>query len=141
MSKSVSFVFDNESPDMTQDVVEGLHQFNVQFLGEYGSEKIQLFALDENEKVVGGFLGNVLVNWLYVDVMWIHEDWRGERIGATLMEKGMAKAGELGATRAYLDTMQFQAAPFYEKLGFRELMRFEKFANGYDRIVMVKDPL
>lgn len=141
MSNSLNFEFDSGSSEKARAVVDGLHAFNVKFLGEYSPEKINLYASDESGTVVAGLLGNVLLGWFYIDVLWVHEDWRGQDVGSSLMNQAISKAKEMGAERAYLDTMAFQAAPFYEKLGFRELMRFEKFANGYDRIVMLKDSI
>lgn len=141
MSDSVKFEFDNDSREKELAVIDGLRQFNFQYLGQYKPEHLRLFAHDENGEVVGGLIGNVLLGWLYIDILWVHEKVRTQGVGSRLLEMGLSRGKEMGAGKAYLDTMGFQAAPFYEKHGFREIYRFPNFANGFDRLVMQKDDL
>lgn len=69
-------------------------------------------------EVVGGLVGETRWGGCHVDTLWVSEQQRGADMGTRLMAAAEAEAQARGCTVAYLETMHFQARPFYEKLGY-----------------------
>lgn len=69
--------------------------------------------------VIGGASARTFGNWLLIDTLWIHEGLRGEGVGKKVLDELEKAAVARGCTNALLDTLNFQARPFYEKLGFK----------------------
>lgn len=58
---------------------------------------------------------------------------------AHLMNVIEQSAAERGCESVYLDTFDFQALPFYEKLGFKVFCTLENFPKGHKRIFVKKE--
>jgi len=78
-------------------------------------------------------------DWLYVDLMWVWEDLRGQGFGQRLLSLAEEKARERGARHAYLDTFSFQAPCFYQNFGYQEFGRLEDFPAGHTRYFLTKE--
>jgi len=105
---------DNEVSEADEAaVVRGLLTFNEKWLGPSNDQPVRFVARDELG-VVGGLLGHTRWNWLYVAKLWV--DARG--IGTQLLMAAEELARSRGCTNASLDTFEYQARPFYEKLGY-----------------------
>ncbi len=93
---------------------------------------IRSFAVlvrDEREKVLGGADGVSIYGNLYVNLLWVSEELRGLGIGTKIMEQAEEIAHERNCRFITLTTMDFEALPFYQKLGFH--IEFER--TGYDK--------
>ena len=100
---------------------------------------IQLFASDEVGGVSGGLFGSTQFAWLKVDVMALVEAARGEGIGRALLEKAESIARKRGCLRAYVDTMDYQAPEFYEKMGYTVAGKLSDWdSHGHDKYFFVK---
>jgi GNAT superfamily N-acetyltransferase len=100
---------------------------------------IHLFALDGPSEVVGGLFGTTQFNWLKVYVMAVVESARGAEIGSTLLEKAESIARERGCKRAYVDTMDYQAPKFYEKMDYAIAGQLNDWdSHGHDKVFFVK---
>ncbi|MFN4011172.1 MAG: GNAT family N-acetyltransferase [Pannonibacter sp.] len=117
----------------------GLRAFNDRFLPARRVATPITFTLRRGEEIVGGVMAQCQGNWVFVDYLWIDEHHRGAGHGRTLMQAMEAEGVAKGRRHFYLDTFGFQAAGFYEKLGYREFSRLEDFIGGHDRIYMRKD--
>lgn len=97
-------------------------------------------ALDENDNVLGGMIAIAYCwNILYVDILWVHEQSRGNGIGKLLLESVEAIAKEKGITMIHLDTFEFQAKDFYEKHGYQVFGVLEGYPNDIKRYYLKKD--
>jgi GNAT superfamily N-acetyltransferase len=67
---------------------------------------------------MGGLIGHSSCDWLFISVLIIPEALRGKGVGRKLMEQAEQIARTRKLTGIWLDTFDFQALPFYEKLGF-----------------------
>ncbi|WP_201843060.1 GNAT family N-acetyltransferase [Microvirga zambiensis] len=69
-------------------------------------------------ETVGGLWGKSSYDWVFIDLLFVPEQWRGQNVGTLLLRK----AEEIGRVRdcigLWLDTFGFQARGFYEKNGF-----------------------
>lgn len=116
-----------------------LREFNYRFAGEYPEvQYIRLNARDAQGQVVGGLRAIVAMYWLRVEVLWVHDDFRGQGIGSRLLAEGERAAAGMGAKNAALETFEWQAPGFYAKHGYREVGRFEKYIGDYYLAVLRK---
>lgn len=97
---------------------QGLDRFNVAHVGETKWVPFSIFIRDADNTIVGGLVGGTYWGWLYVELLWISEEVRGQNYGSQLLAMAEAKAIKLGCSYAHLDTMSFQALPFYERHGY-----------------------
>jgi GNAT superfamily N-acetyltransferase len=122
-------------PDASAADVEivqaGLRAFNVARIGASAEEPVRIFLRDETGQIVGGLLGHIRWRWLYVAKLWISEPHRGAGHGVTLMATAESLARKRGCVGAYLDTFEYQARPFYEKLGYAVFGTLEGYPPGY----------
>ncbi len=74
---------------------------------------------DKNGFLIAG-INSFMYCWgmLYVDVLFVEENHRGEQLGSFLLNKVEAEAKSMGATLSHLDTFDWQAKDFYIKHGY-----------------------
>jgi GNAT superfamily N-acetyltransferase len=99
-----------------------------------------LFVLLHNEKneVAGGLLGATGRGWLFVDHLVVSEPLRGMGIGTEMMKAAEAEAITRGCCDAWLNTFEFQARGFYEKLGYTCFGELPNYPAGFSRFFMKK---
>ena len=102
-------------------------------LDRWSTEQFSVLARCEN-RVVGGLVGRLVGNWVYADLVWVEENFRGSGIGRDVMVMAEEKARENGLTGIYLWTASWQAPGFYSKLGFEQFAVFDNFPPGHRRI-------
>lgn len=119
-------------------VQSGLRAFNVARIGEPNEEPVQLFLRDADGRVVGGLLGHIRWRWLYVAKLWIDDAHRGAGHGTALVAAAESHAQTRGCIGAYLDTFEYQARPFYEKLGYELFGSLEGYPPGFRQYHLAK---
>ena len=118
-------------------VVRGLLAFNEAWIGPSNEQPVRLVARDELG-VVGGLLGQTRWKWLYVAKLWVDERGRGKGIGTQLLAAAEELARTRGCTDASVDTFEYQARPFYEKLGYELFGTLDGFPPGYRQFYLRK---
>ncbi|HEV7278024.1 MAG TPA: GNAT family N-acetyltransferase [Devosiaceae bacterium] len=88
--------------------------------------------------IVGGLTGYALYDWLFVQFLAVPETLRGQNFGSRLMQRAEDWAREQGLAGMWLDTFDFQARPFYEKLGFEVFGTIEDHPVGGRRYFLSK---
>lgn len=74
---------------------------------------------NENGEIIAGILSKMYCwNCLYIDVLWVKEEYRKSGLGSTLLEEIEGLGKEKGCNLIHLDTFDFQAKDFYIKLCF-----------------------
>jgi GNAT superfamily N-acetyltransferase len=111
-------------------VVHGLLAFNEDRLGPAEERPVKFVARDSTGVVVGGILGHTRWRWLYVAKLWVDERARGHGLGTRLMAAAEDLARSRGCTDVSLDTFDYQARPFYEKLGYELFGTLEGYPPG-----------
>ncbi|NND69703.1 MAG: GNAT family N-acetyltransferase [Halioglobus sp.] len=89
--------------------------------------------------VCGVLTADILWDWMYIDELWIEEALRGQGLGKKLMRKAEEHAVAEGLAGIWLWTQSWQAAPFYERLGYEEFARFPDFPRGHARVGLRKE--
>jgi GNAT superfamily N-acetyltransferase len=97
------------------------------------------YGVKEDGALIAG-AGGMLYCWgiLYVDVVWVAEPHRHRGIGKQLMNHLEEKARKLGCTLVHLDTFDFQAKGFYEKLGYTLFGTLDECPPGHKRLFLKK---
>lgn len=127
------------APADVQRIVQGL----VEHALEAGIEprrytRLVLFARDADGQIVGGLTGAMVWGWLEVGELWVAEPWRGRGIGRRLLAAAEVEARRNGCRHARLDTFDFQARGFYERLGYATHAELADFPHGHVRYLMRK---
>jgi GNAT superfamily N-acetyltransferase len=121
-----------------QTVREGLHAFNTLHASDDHHQPLILFLRDPEGRLLGGLLGDTYWGWLYVGILWLEEGARRQGYGSRLLAAAEAEAVRRGCRHAHLDTMSFQALPFYEKHGYRAWGELDDMPEGFSRIFLSK---
>lgn len=108
-------------------VLRGLAAHNEARVGPRNAEPLALSLRDESGAMVGGLIGELKWEWLYVDLFWIDEAHRGAGHGEALLGMAEQAARDRGARGVYLSTMSIQAPGFYPRMGYRECGRMEGY--------------
>lgn len=123
-----------ESPPAASDeqlVLDGLRAFNVPYIGEPDLAPIGVFVRDDAGAVLGGLTGFVKYRWLYVARLWLPDSLRGQGWGSRVLGAAEAEAWRRDCLGVYLDTFEYQALPFYQRMGYELYGTLEGYPPGY----------
>jgi GNAT superfamily N-acetyltransferase len=118
---------------------ERLREYNVKCSEEDHHQPFAIYVRDTDGGIAGGLLGGTYWGWLHIDILWLREDLRGQGYGQRLIAAAEAEARARGCRHAHVDTHDFQAPGFYEKLGYTKCYVFEDLPPGHRRIFYKKD--
>jgi len=93
---------------------------------------------DDTGQTIGGLIGRTVASWLYVELFWLPETLRGTGVGTRVMMAAEAEAVRRGCIGAHLDTYDYQAPGFYQKLGFEVFGSIDDHPPGHTRFWMRK---
>ena len=116
----------------------GIGQYNAKFAGDDSAKSLCVVLRGADEEVVGGIIGATYWDWFNIDLMWIREDLRGQGYGSRLLAFAEEEAQSRGASKAHLDTFDFQAPDFYKKFGYEVFGVLEDCPPGHKRYYMTK---
>jgi GNAT superfamily N-acetyltransferase len=125
--------------DDIHTIYDGLSAYNHQHAPNDNYAPLVLALHDPDGKVIGGLVGETYWSWLHVDALWLDESVRGLTFGAKLLQMAEQEALRRGCRHVHLDTMSFQAQPFYEKQGYSVFGLLEDVPDGHQRIFLKKD--
>ncbi len=99
---------------------------------------LSVVARSDGTSVMGALLGRTVWGWLHISELWVAERYRRRGIGHSLMTAAERAAVERGCHAAYLDTFDFQAVSFYERLGYATVGALEDCPVGHTRFFLQK---
>ena len=73
--------------------------------------------------VLGGLVGRTVRQWLFIDTIALPVAAAGQGLGRQLIGMAEAEAIARGCFGSFLQTVEFQAPGFYERLGYHEYAR------------------
>jgi GNAT superfamily N-acetyltransferase len=76
-----------------------------------------IFIKDHQENIIGGVYGILLYGSLYVDSLWVDKSLRYQG-GTKLIYEAENIGKKHGVSFVALNTMDWEALPFYQKLGY-----------------------
>ncbi|MDB6122742.1 MAG: family N-acetyltransferase [Pedosphaera sp.] len=89
-------------------------------------------------ELVGGLIGYTHWDWLFVKQLWVAEAVRRTGVGSSLMRAAEDEARVRGCLHAHCDTFDFQALPFYQRLGYSVFGRLDDYPAGHTRYFLHK---
>ena len=117
---------------------EELNQFNNERVGEDGHTPLNIVEYDTNGNIIGGILGGTYWGWMYVDILWVHENHRYKGIGSKLLREAEKEAVRRDYHHVHLDTMSWQAPEFYQKHGYELIGILPDIPNGNQKYLLMK---
>jgi GNAT superfamily N-acetyltransferase len=111
-------------------VLDSLIAFNDANASLSGYQPMAFAIDDEHGRVIGGLSGATAYGWLFVELLFVPESLRGQGIGTELIQRAEAEAVARGCHSVWLDTFQFQARGFYERLGYSCFGELKSYPAG-----------
>jgi GNAT superfamily N-acetyltransferase len=119
-------------------VLDPLVAYNHSRTGRTDYRPLVLTIENPDGQVVGGLWGRTAYDWLFVELLFVPESHRGGGLGSDLMSRAEAEALARGCHSAWLDTFEFQARGFYERIGYSCFGELKDYPVGSARYFMKK---
>jgi hypothetical protein len=73
------------SPDQAdlEIIRQGLARYNTAHAGDDQRQPLAIVVRDGQGQVQGGLLGMIYWNWMVINIVWLHEDLRGQGMGGS----------------------------------------------------------
>jgi GNAT superfamily N-acetyltransferase len=131
------------SRDDLDTISQGIKSFNEEHMPDElvhePDTRFAVFAKDERGNVVGGIRATAFWNYCIIELLWLSEATRGKGIGSRLINETETYAREKGFQYIRTETLEFQAKPFYEKLGYEVFGELEDYPKGHTTYCLVKE--
>ncbi|QTD31333.1 GNAT family N-acetyltransferase [Pseudomonas fluorescens] len=114
-------------------ILAPLRAHNIAKAGPSLYEPVALLVRDDNDAILGGLYGHTFYRWLFIELLAVPEEGRGQGIGSKLMNMVEEFAREKDCVGIWLDTFDFQAPGFYKKLGYTECGEIVDYPLGHKR--------
>ncbi|HEV7628290.1 MAG TPA: GNAT family N-acetyltransferase [Streptomyces sp.] len=103
---------------------------------------VEIYALEDERpggSLIGGLVGHAWARWLHIGLLWVDERQRGGKLGSRLMAEAERQAREdHGCLHSRVETFDFQAPGFYQKLGYTLVGKVEDYPPGCTDHLLVK---
>ncbi|HTK48274.1 MAG TPA: GNAT family N-acetyltransferase [Gemmatimonadaceae bacterium] len=129
-----------ETPDPrdVQYLDDRIYEYNVARTGIADARLLAIILRDDGGEIVAGLYGWTWGRTCEVRTLWVHERWRGRRLGTRLLEAAESEARERGAVQIVLSTHDFQAPAFYRRFGYQTVGQVDDYPMGHRSIHLRK---
>ena len=103
------------------------------------NEYIGIYAYENKKQVGGTTIIFDYYNWAYIELMWVDENYRNQKLGTALMKQAIQIAKDHKCIGVKLETWDFQARGFYEKLGFKLYGELHNYPQGITHYMLYMD--
>jgi predicted N-acetyltransferase YhbS len=128
----------NPTNEDREAILAPLRAYNAAQAGEANSQPIALLVRDDKDEILGGLYGRVFYQWLFIELLSVPEQARGQGMGSKLMQMAEDLAREKECVGIWLDTFDFQGPEFYKKHGYSELGEIADYPPGHKRFFFQK---
>ena len=140
---SVDYTIDNCKENDGDYICDRLVEYNlskVPATQEILFENINKKFLNANGEIIAGCVARMYCwNVLYIDILWVDENYRHQGLGSKLLEYVENTAKEKGCYLIHLDTFDFQAKDFYLKHGYEIFGILTDCPKGHCRYYLKKN--
>jgi GNAT superfamily N-acetyltransferase len=136
--KPGTVLFDQPPPGTFDAIYRALDASSQERIGPSCPRLLVIPLCDDDGAVSGGFWGCTNFQWLRVQMLFVPEPLRGNGVGLGLMVLAEREAQARGCLGAIVDTLSFQAGPFYRKLGYNLFGVLEDCPPGYSQLYFWK---
>lgn len=127
-----------ETQRISKTIGENLRKFNESKIGPYELKTFAIYSADDSGNIIGGVKGEIFEKVCMIQTVWIHEAQRKKGLGTRIFKKLEEYAKEKSCKIIQLDTAEFQAKGFYEKIGFSVVATLPENFKGYTTYIMRK---
>lgn len=117
---------------------ERMNEFNIARWEIKKKTPLALVIRDEKEEILAGASAKTFGYWLLIENLWVCEALRGQDMGSRILQALENAAIVRGCKYALLDTLDFQAKPFYEKHGYKLKWTQEEYPTRGAKHFMTK---
>jgi len=129
---------ETSEPEDVRAIEAGLEAYNRLYAPPDNYRPLTITLRTADGTLVGGLLGETYWGWLHVRILWLDENVRGRGYGSRLLAKAEQEAVRRGCFYAHLDTMSFQALPFYERHRYTVFGVLHDLPPGHSRYFLQK---
>ncbi len=119
-------------------IVAPLVEYNSSQAGPSQNRPIAILMKDQAGAVMGGLWGHTGYDWMFIQLLVVPAGLRGRGLGTEIMQLAEREALKRGCHGAWLDTFEFQARGFYERLGYECFGKLSNYPRGFSRFFMKK---
>jgi ribosomal protein S18 acetylase RimI-like enzyme len=108
--------------------------------GEYNKPgiEINLVLRDSEGKVVGGVSASTQVRVMYLEALWVADEYRKRGYGRDLVLAAERVGFDKGCITSHTWSLSFQAPGFYQKIGYEVLGIYDGYPDGITESVLGK---
>jgi GNAT superfamily N-acetyltransferase len=129
---------DLPDPRAREAIAGALGAFNTARAGSGEWRTLAVLIDDGSGAVAGGLWGVTSYGWLCIELLFVPAPARGRGLGSELVAQAEAEALARGCRRAWVDTFEFQARGFYERMGYRMFGELPDYPAGSSRFFLQK---
>lgn len=112
------FIADNSS-DFADQAKQKIAQFNAKHWDASKRQGLGLKKLNSRGELIAMLAGRTFGNWFYLESFWLADLERGKGLGSVMLNEAEQIAKRRGCKFVLLDTLEFQAKPFYQRHGYQ----------------------
>lgn len=132
-------VIENPDLQLAEFFEKKIEEFNVARWEVKKKHPLAIKVSNDQGAIVAGAAGKTFGLWLLIDNIWVDESLRGKNMGTQILEKLESAAISRGCKFVLLDTLNFQARPFYEKHGYVVQWTQNHYPRDGAKYFMVKE--
>jgi GNAT superfamily N-acetyltransferase len=136
--KNNIFIDETENSDLIKVIKKGIIEYNAPFFGSNPSKSFIIYIKNYKLDIIAGLTGFYKGKYARVDLFWVDKAVRHQGLGKRLILKLEEFCKIKGCCYIQLETFDFQARPFYEKLGFECIGTVSKWVEDRDCYFMRK---
>jgi GNAT superfamily N-acetyltransferase len=119
-------------------LVDRIYEFNTKATGYFDGRLLAGCIRNDSGEIIAGFDGYTWGGSCELTHVWVHEQHRGQGLGALLLRTAEAEAAARGCIQVVLATHSFQAPGFYERMDYERKYTIEGRPQGHSDIIFVK---
>jgi GNAT superfamily N-acetyltransferase len=125
--------------EIRKAIVGPLVAYNDSQAGPSQNRPLVVLVQDKAGGVIGGLWGYTAYGWLFTQLLVVPEGLRSQGVGTKLMQLAENEAASRDCHGAWLDTFEFQARAFYERIGYVCFGELPNYPTGFSRFFMKKE--
>jgi ribosomal protein S18 acetylase RimI-like enzyme len=119
-------------------VNKSLEEYNNTIVGPDSHKLLNIVEYNDKKEIIAGLLGGTYWGWLYINILWVDENYRHQGLGKKLIGEAEKIAKDRKCSFAHVDTMSFQAPKFYKKLHYKIIGVVNNIPKGYKKYHLIK---
>lgn len=137
-SEVISIRDEAECQTLGAFLADRIYEFNAKATGYFDGMLLAGCVRSDTGDVIAGFDGHTWGGCCELSHVWVHEQYRGQGLGALLLRSAESEAVARGCVQVVLATHSFQAPGFYERMGYERKYTIEGRPKDHADIIYVK---